>query len=571
MRCSLALIAIATGIACAPVPDGRQVPLEALALYSGGSITVTEVDHIVLELSPGQRLPPPGRDPADWVGDLAERALEKEVLATPEALAALEDEDSFREQWRVQSRGLLANLLTRTELAKRRVTDKELRGYYESRRELLTSPERRAVHNMLIPYDGSEEKSCGTAQELRKRVRNGASFFELARQYSESSTAADGGFVGLVGKADLRRDLSAVIFGLATGEVSEVVPGPTGCQIFFVQEIVPPIIPTFRNSYSRVLESYRALRRYEFQQRVLAEEFASLSLDRPSGLEATDFDLNRTYFDAEGETVTGAAVQILARPGMSLAAIVDQLVGELLLARVMLREHPEAAEVALGEARERLTHRLLQQRHRRAFAASIDDDELRGYYGRYPERFSSEPRVELSLLVWELGPGDPTRQARVAMEAVVQLRTGATPEEVRDGLAPESRDAIEVEYLPLTNLRQLAAEPRFATLLNRSIDGSQVLGPSRSGDKLYVARVETLVPARRLGFLEVRSRVRADLARTQRERLERRRLDRLKMEYGYRALEERLDSYGATLFRGLIDGSIAPDPRGYGEVLAQTR
>jgi peptidyl-prolyl cis-trans isomerase SurA len=69
-------------------------------------------------------------------------------------------------------------------------------------------------------------------------LESGISFEQLARQYSESSTAADGGDLGLYNLESLSDEIHDAIKKLSTGEYTPVLKNDQGGQIIYVEEIV---------------------------------------------------------------------------------------------------------------------------------------------------------------------------------------------------------------------------------------------------------------------------------------------------------------------------------------------
>ncbi len=74
------------------------------------------------------------------------------------------------------------------------------------------------------------------AEQIRLRIQAGEPFESLARENSVDPTAADGGNLGKVSVSGLRTDLREALKGLGPGQVTGVVPMPTG---YMILKIVP--------------------------------------------------------------------------------------------------------------------------------------------------------------------------------------------------------------------------------------------------------------------------------------------------------------------------------------------
>ena len=77
------------------------------------------------------------------------------------------------------------------------------------------------------------------AQEISKKVDEGAPFSEMAKVYSQGSAAADGGDWGWVEKKVLREDLAKVAFTLKPGARSDVIETPSGVYLMYVEQMEP--------------------------------------------------------------------------------------------------------------------------------------------------------------------------------------------------------------------------------------------------------------------------------------------------------------------------------------------
>ena len=70
------------------------------------------------------------------------------------------------------------------------------------------------------------------ALQLRDMVLNGSNFNELAKEYSDLPSAADGGDIGVFAKEELADYMWEAIKDLKPGETSEIILTPSGYQFF---------------------------------------------------------------------------------------------------------------------------------------------------------------------------------------------------------------------------------------------------------------------------------------------------------------------------------------------------
>ncbi|HSL84104.1 MAG TPA: peptidyl-prolyl cis-trans isomerase [Thermoanaerobaculia bacterium] len=109
---------------------------------------------------------------------------------------------------------------------------------YRDRRAELTLPERVRLRQVLT-------QTREEADAARAELAAGADFADVARRYSEDPSAPYGGAQGELGREDLPEEFADVIFGLAPGEVSEVLEADYGFHVFQVTARLPGRVVPF--------------------------------------------------------------------------------------------------------------------------------------------------------------------------------------------------------------------------------------------------------------------------------------------------------------------------------------
>jgi parvulin-like peptidyl-prolyl isomerase len=164
---------------------------------------------------------------------------EGELQATVEGIRSEYPEDVFQEtllrsyvdfdEWK---EGLRQQLLVRKIVLTVSegippVTYQEIRGYYESHQEEFMRPE-------MVEFRQVVTRTGDEARRILDRVSHGESLDDLARKYSITPEAENGGEVGLVAKGELEESMEKVVFALPVGKTSSVVKTPYGYHIFEV-------------------------------------------------------------------------------------------------------------------------------------------------------------------------------------------------------------------------------------------------------------------------------------------------------------------------------------------------
>jgi Tfp pilus assembly protein PilF len=133
-------------------------------------------------------------------------------------------------------------------------SEDELLSYYEKNITRYDQPEEIRASHILV---GDEE----TAEDLLARLKDGADFAELAREYSEWPSAENGGDLEWFSRgemtADFGEEFEESAFALDVGEISDVVETESGYQIIKLTDRKAAHTPTLEETRDQVLEDYQ--------------------------------------------------------------------------------------------------------------------------------------------------------------------------------------------------------------------------------------------------------------------------------------------------------------------------
>lgn len=148
--------------------------------------------------------------------------------------AMLRERGMSLQSWReeLQQNLIMEKLLQEVVYARVVLTDEEVAAYYEEHRADFDRPEQVRVRQILVT-DPAEGK------QLLGLLRQGEDFAELAREYSLSPDASQGGDLGFFGRGQMPPEFDAVVFDLPVGRLSELVKTDYGYHIFRVEEKRP--------------------------------------------------------------------------------------------------------------------------------------------------------------------------------------------------------------------------------------------------------------------------------------------------------------------------------------------
>lgn len=158
--------------------------------------------------------------------------LEKQVTAQ-----GLDFED-FKNQIKNQ---LITQEVIRREVGSRVILDHaEVEKYYQDHKSEFTRPEQVAVREIFVSTEGKTEAEIPAlkkkADDLLARVKMGDDFGELAKRFSDGSTAKQGGELGTFEKGQLAPDLEGRVFKLQRNDTTDVIEQKNGFLILQVQQ-----------------------------------------------------------------------------------------------------------------------------------------------------------------------------------------------------------------------------------------------------------------------------------------------------------------------------------------------
>lgn len=143
-------------------------------------------------------------------------------------------EDSYREHLR---RMIAASkYLDEVRADAMNVSDEELETYYRENELRLTLPEQVRVRHILLSWKplGQPDDRAALREQMDAiltKARAGEDFADLAREYSDDSSAQNGGDVGFFHRGQMVPAFEAAAFSLQPGEISDIVETPFGVHI----------------------------------------------------------------------------------------------------------------------------------------------------------------------------------------------------------------------------------------------------------------------------------------------------------------------------------------------------
>lgn len=164
------------------------------------------------------------------------------------------------EDYRLQLRNqILTQKVVQQEVASRvMVNAEDVRQYYLQHREEMAQPERIRLREILVSTRGTSQADLPAREErvreVLTKIRRGEKFEDLARTYSDSPTAAEGGELGYFEPARLAPEIRAAVEKLRDGAVADPLRTADGFLILQAVEHLPAGIPPFEKVENELVQ-----------------------------------------------------------------------------------------------------------------------------------------------------------------------------------------------------------------------------------------------------------------------------------------------------------------------------
>ncbi|HSP35576.1 MAG TPA: peptidyl-prolyl cis-trans isomerase [Thermoanaerobaculia bacterium] len=236
MRRALALILFTSLLACHRKP---ALPANVIVRVSDRMLTLDDFKRY-LERNAGTELAQMQPEVASALLDqyveevvLSEYAATHGVEVPADAIAQAVRSDAGatvkekRDEMRRQR--LIANVASEVP----EPAESQIREYYDQHQAEFRSGEEVRVRQILVHDEA-------LADQIEEKLKKGASFENLSRQYSLAPNAKKGGDIGYVSHGELPKAFEDEIFSLSPGSVSNVIRTDNSFHVFKVDERRPP-------------------------------------------------------------------------------------------------------------------------------------------------------------------------------------------------------------------------------------------------------------------------------------------------------------------------------------------
>jgi peptidyl-prolyl cis-trans isomerase SurA len=136
---------------------------------------------------------------------------------------------------------LLTQDVIRQEVGSRITVDHaEVQKYYDDHKAEFVRPEQIALGEIFFNTEGKTPEEIAAikkkADDILKKLKEGADFSELAKRHSEGATASEGGELGTYEPGQLSKQIDDVVFKMQRDQITDIIQTDKGLEILKVYQ-----------------------------------------------------------------------------------------------------------------------------------------------------------------------------------------------------------------------------------------------------------------------------------------------------------------------------------------------
>ncbi|MGD0351047.1 MAG: peptidylprolyl isomerase [Verrucomicrobiota bacterium] len=180
--------------------------------------------------------------PDSVVDELVQDRLREQFGDRVTAMKSLQAQGMTYEQYRQNVRDQYIESALRHQNVSREITISPYRveTYYLAHQDDFKVEDEIKLRMIVLNKTADDDTNTpALAREILAKIKEGATFPEIASVYSQGSQRSQGGDWGWVERSVLRQELAEVAFALKPGQVSDVIETPEACYLMLVEQTRP--------------------------------------------------------------------------------------------------------------------------------------------------------------------------------------------------------------------------------------------------------------------------------------------------------------------------------------------
>ena len=137
------------------------------------------------------------------------------------------------------------------------ITEQEAKDFYNSNQDKFAQPEMVHARHILINAKETEAKADKDRKraklvQIKKQLKDGANFADLAKQFSDCPSKARGGDLGFFPRGQMVKPFDQAVFKMMPGDVSDIVETEFGYHLIKLEEKKPAKTVSFDEAKAKI-------------------------------------------------------------------------------------------------------------------------------------------------------------------------------------------------------------------------------------------------------------------------------------------------------------------------------
>jgi len=272
---ALALICI-TCVSCLAADTKDDGSDKILAKVDGYTLTLKQFNDQISSLPPQLQMAV-ARNP-QLKDQLLDRWVQLSLMAKEARSLKLQDKPQVKKRIEDMTNALLAQEFMKEFVeAKIKVTDKEVKEYYEKHKSEFVQPAQVRARHILVKVPADADKKAWDAarkkaESIMKKAKKGEDFAKLAKEYSEDpGSKARGGDLGYFQKGRMVPEFEKAAFALKVGQISEPVKTTFGYHIIKVEAKKPRKQESFKDVQQKIRQKLTREKQRKVREEIIAK------------------------------------------------------------------------------------------------------------------------------------------------------------------------------------------------------------------------------------------------------------------------------------------------------------
>ena len=223
---------------------------DILAVVNGKEIKQSDVITFISQMQGGQQFMNP-----QGIHQIADELVNQELMYIDAKENNLDQDKEFKDQLEITKENMLKNYAMHLLFDSIKVSDDEIKEYYENNKEVVKKPKSYRASHILV----EDEKS---ANEILEKIENGLSFSDAADKYS-TDKASKGGDLGEFPKGAMVKEFEDALDELKEGEISKPVKTQFGYHIIKLDHTHDEYLPELDEIKDRIHDTLLMIKRQE--------------------------------------------------------------------------------------------------------------------------------------------------------------------------------------------------------------------------------------------------------------------------------------------------------------------